>query len=136
MLFRYNKWLIIFLENYVINQLKLKSKKKYLNTQYHKSLSMSIVSRYSVTNPDFLQIEDVSENYVDDYNMVSLSSLSKNITLDHYLTKPNSTLERKLLAMSDKNPKFVHSFDYNWYKHRYSHPSFQEVHDFYIDDFN
>ena len=36
---------------------KIKSKNKHLNSQYHKSLGMSINSRYIFTNPDFLQIE-------------------------------------------------------------------------------
>ena len=38
---------------------KIKSKKKHLNSQYHKSSIMSIISRYSVTNPTFLHIEDI-----------------------------------------------------------------------------
>ena len=46
---------------------KIKSKKKHLNSQYHKSLSMKIISRYSVTNPDFLHIEFILKNYVLDY---------------------------------------------------------------------
>ena len=43
---------------------KIKSKKKHLKSKYHKSLSMSIISRYSVTNPDFYQIENVLKIYV------------------------------------------------------------------------
>ena len=39
--------------------IKIKSKKKYLISQYLKSLSMSIISRYSVTNPDFLHIKNI-----------------------------------------------------------------------------
>ena len=37
--------------------IKIKSKKKHLNSQYHRYISMSITSIYSVTNPDFLHIE-------------------------------------------------------------------------------
>ena len=48
--------------------IKIKSKKKHLNSQYHKSLSTSIISIYSVTNPDFLHIDNVLTNYVLDYN--------------------------------------------------------------------
>ena len=44
--------------------IKTKSKEKQLNSQYHRSLSMSIISRYSVTNPDFLHIEMILKNYV------------------------------------------------------------------------
>ena len=47
---------------------EIKSKKKHLNSQYHKTLSVSIISRYSVTNPDFLHIENLLKNYVLDYN--------------------------------------------------------------------
>ena len=47
--------------------IKSKSKKKHLNAQYHKSLNMSITSRYGVTNPDFLHIENILKIYVLDY---------------------------------------------------------------------
>ena len=48
--------------------IKIKSKKKHLNSQYHKSLSMSITSRYSVPNPDFLHIDKILQIYVLDYS--------------------------------------------------------------------
>ena len=48
--------------------IKFKSKKKHLNSQYPKSQSMSIISRYSVTNPGFLLIENILKIYVLDYN--------------------------------------------------------------------
>ena len=44
--------------------IKIKSKKKHLNSQYHKSLRMSIISRYSVINPDFLDKDNILKNYV------------------------------------------------------------------------
>ena len=47
--------------------IKMKSKKNHLNSINHKSLSTSVVNRYSVTNPDFLQIENILKNYVLDY---------------------------------------------------------------------
>ena len=47
--------------------IKIKSKKKHLNSQYHKDLCMSIKCRHSVTNPDFLHTEDTLKNYVDCY---------------------------------------------------------------------
>ena len=48
--------------------IKIKSKKKHLNSLNHKSLSMSIISKYSVINPDFLPIENIFKKYVLDYN--------------------------------------------------------------------
>ena len=48
--------------------IKIKPKKKHLNSQYHKSLTMSIISRYSVTNPNCFHIEDILKNYVAEYN--------------------------------------------------------------------
>ena len=42
--------------------IKIKSKKNHSNSQYHKSLSMSIICRYSITNPDFLHIENIIKN--------------------------------------------------------------------------
>ena len=47
---------------------KIKSKKNHLNLQYHKSSSKSIISRYSVTNPDFLNMDSILKNYVLEYN--------------------------------------------------------------------
>ena len=54
---------------------------------------------------------------------------------DHYLTKPNTMLEWKLLALSGKNPEILHSFDFKRYNHRYNHPLFREFFDIYPDDF-
>ena len=48
--------------------MKSKSKKKRLNSQDHKSLSISIIFRYIITNPDFLQIEKIFKNYALDYS--------------------------------------------------------------------
>ena len=47
--------------------IKNNSKKKHIYSRYHKFLSMSIISRYSVTNPDFHQIERILKIYVLDY---------------------------------------------------------------------
>ena len=55
----------------------------------------------------------------------------ENMNFDHYLTKPKSTLEWELLTMFDKNPKIVHSFNYN----RCNHPLFREFYDIYIEFF-
>ena len=56
---------------------------------------------------------------------ITVVSLFKIIGFEHYLTKPKSMLEWKLVAMFDRNPKIVHSFDYT----RYNHPLFQDFFD-------
>ena len=48
--------------------IKIKSKKKHLNSQYHKSLTERIIYKYTVKNPSFLHMEDILKNYVDDHN--------------------------------------------------------------------
>ena len=48
--------------------IKIKSKKKHLNSLNHKSLSLIIISRYSITNPDFPNIDNILKNYFLDYN--------------------------------------------------------------------
>ena len=48
--------------------IKIKTKKKHLNSQYQKFLSMSIISRYNITNLDFPQIENIIKKYAHDYN--------------------------------------------------------------------
>ena len=44
--------------------INIKSKKKPLNSQCHKSLSMCIISRYIVKNPDFIHIDNILTNYL------------------------------------------------------------------------
>ena len=46
--------------------IKIKSKKKHSNSQYHKSLTMNIICNYTVKNPSFLHVEDILKNFVDD----------------------------------------------------------------------
>ena len=48
--------------------IKIRSKKKHLNSQYHKSLTESIICKYTVKNPSFLHLEDILKNFVVDYN--------------------------------------------------------------------
>ena len=48
--------------------IKIRSEKKHLNFLYHDFLSTSIICRYIITNPDFLQIEDILKKYILDYN--------------------------------------------------------------------
>ena len=47
--------------------IKLRCKRKHLNTKLHKSLSYTIINRYCVKNPEFLQIENTLKKYVRDY---------------------------------------------------------------------
>ena len=39
--------------------IKHKSKNKHSNTRLHKSLSMSIINKYHVKNPKFLDIDNI-----------------------------------------------------------------------------
>ena len=48
--------------------IKIRSKKRHLNSQYHQSLTKSIICKYIVENPSFLHMKDILKNYVDDYN--------------------------------------------------------------------
>ena len=48
--------------------IKLKYEKKHSTTRLHIVLSMSVVNRYCVKNPTFLQIEDIIKKHVFDYN--------------------------------------------------------------------
>ena len=62
---------------------------------------------------------------------ITFVSRFENIRFEFYLTKPKSMLEWKLLAMLDKNPAIVHSFDYK----RFNHPLFPDFFDIYPDAF-
>ena len=42
--------------------IKLKYKKKHLDNRLHRDLSTSVVNRYCVKNPTFLQMEDILKN--------------------------------------------------------------------------
>ena len=46
----------------------IKSRKRHLNSRYHKSLSSCTISKYTIENPSFLHIQDILKNYVNDYN--------------------------------------------------------------------
>ena len=48
--------------------IKIRSKKKHLNSQSHKSLTKSIICKYTVENPSFFHTKDILKNYLDDYN--------------------------------------------------------------------
>ena len=37
--------------------IKIRSKKRHLNSQYHKSSTKSIISKYTVENPSFFALE-------------------------------------------------------------------------------
>ena len=57
----------------------------------------------------------------------------ENMIFDHYLTKPKSMLERKIISILDKNREIVCLFDYD--NHCCKHPLFQEFFDIYIDEY-
>ena len=48
--------------------IKIKSKKKHLNSTNRKYLSDSIIFRYIIQNPDFLKIDNTLKIYILDYN--------------------------------------------------------------------
>ena len=48
--------------------IKIKSKKKNLNSQYHQALTMSKISRYFITNLNCLDVEDILKKHFSDYN--------------------------------------------------------------------
>ena len=64
---------------------------------------------------------------------ITFVSRFENITIDHYLIKPKSKPEWKLLAMFDKNPQIVHSIDFT--HTRCNQLLFQEFYDIYVDGF-
>ena len=55
--------------------IRIKSRKKHLNSLNHKSLSLSMNSRYSVINPDFPNIENILKNCVLEYHKKSVFHL-------------------------------------------------------------
>ena len=48
--------------------IKIISKKKHLNSTNRQNLKDSIIFRYILQKPDFLQIDNILQNYVLDYN--------------------------------------------------------------------
>ena len=48
--------------------IKIRSKKRHLNSQYHKSLIKSIICKHTIENPNFFEIENLLHNFVDKYN--------------------------------------------------------------------
>ena len=48
--------------------IKIRSEKRHLSSQYHKSSTKSIISKYTVENPSFFHMEEILKNYVDEYN--------------------------------------------------------------------
>ena len=60
--------MIFFHCKFCDNWIKIKSKKKNLNSQYHQALTKSIISRYFITNLNSLDLEDILKKYFSDYN--------------------------------------------------------------------
>ena len=48
--------------------IKIRSNKRHLSSHNHKSLTRSIICKYTIENPSFFHINDILQNYVDDYN--------------------------------------------------------------------
>ena len=48
--------------------IKIRSKKRHINSKNHKSLTESIINKYTVKNPSFLHMENILKNFVDEYN--------------------------------------------------------------------
>ena len=48
--------------------IKIKSKKRHLNSRDHKSLTNSIICKYTVENPSFFHMNDILKKYIADYN--------------------------------------------------------------------
>ena len=46
----------------------IKSKKKHINSQSHRSFTNKIIHKSNIKNPNFLQIENILQEHVDDYN--------------------------------------------------------------------
>ena len=46
----------------------IKSKKKHINSQSHRSLTNKIIHKINIKNPKFLQIQNILHEHVDDYN--------------------------------------------------------------------
>ena len=87
------------------------------------------------TSSFFTKIKIIKEQLYSQILELKITFVSRfeNITFDHYITKPKSMLEWKLLAMFDKNLQIVHSFDHTHI--RCKHPLFQEFFDFYLHKF-
>ena len=44
---------------------KIKSKKKHLNSQTHKNIDdREVIRRYRIENPDFFQVENILKKYI------------------------------------------------------------------------
>ena len=48
--------------------IKIRSKKIHLNSRCHRSLTNKIIHKYNIENPNFLHIEKILQEHVDDYN--------------------------------------------------------------------
>ena len=46
--------------------IKSESKKKHLNSQYHRNFTKSIISRIYITNQNFHDLEDILKKYIFD----------------------------------------------------------------------
>ena len=54
--------------NICYKSIKLKNKKKQLNTKSHKFLSESIINKYCIRNPELIEVEQILRKHVNYYN--------------------------------------------------------------------
>ena len=111
--------------------IKIRSKKRHLNSRYHKSLSSCIISKYTVENPSFLHMQDILKKYVDDYNKkfvlyiiickwkIHFSDIIINIESNrlYNIHRPNWNLRSYLISkieyLENKGHKFSHISEMN-----------------------
>ena len=55
---------------------KMKYKREHTNTKSHTALSMSIINRYSVKNPELFKIDKILKKHVSIYNKKSLNCVT------------------------------------------------------------
>ena len=85
--------------------IKIRSKKRHLNSQYHKSLTESIICKYTIENPSFLNMKDILKNYVDDYN--------KKIVFYIFICKWNLHFSDTMNNIKSNRLYNIHPLDWN-----------------------
>ena len=120
--------------------IKFSSKNKHLKSNYHKSLSDRIICKYTVKNPNFLQIEDILKNFVDDYNkkfefyiIFCKWKLHFLDTIIEVKSRRLYNLLRKQYSWKLKSYLISKIEDYECYNHKFSHISEMDI--LFITDF-
>ena len=106
--------------------IKIRSKKRHLNSQYHKSLTKSIISKYTVENQSFFHMNDILKKYVDDYNKkfvlyitickwkLRFSDTIINVKSDrlYNIHRPGWNLRRTLISKIEESESNGHKFSH------------------------